>query len=54
MKIAVTAALARVDAPKMRRNSRSQADWYTSEHAPERKRSGASRAIRRMWFRAGT
>jgi hypothetical protein len=43
MKIASTAALAAVEAPKTSRNSRSHTTWYTSAHAPEPNSSSATR-----------
>lgn len=42
MKIATTAAEAAVEAPKMRRNSRCHATWYTSAQKPDPKRNGAA------------
>ena len=43
MKIASTAAEAAVTAPKMSRNSRSQAIWYTSAQNPETEQKGGNR-----------
>src|ERR1043166_9032318 len=47
MKMARTAAVAKVEAPKISRNWRNQTVWYVNAHAPEKKSRTAGVAVLR-------